>query len=250
MNQLIHERLNLFESISLKKMDGVKLMDRIDSKFIFKCDLLPTILKEVEPFYRCLEIETNKISTYKTLYYDTPDLKLYHKHHNGHLNRYKVRHRTYVDSNLAFLEVKFKSNKGRTVKERIRETNAPATFKDEAQIFLTKQLPFNPGLLAPVVWVNYGRITLVNKQVAERVTIDLNLQFVNGGTVVDATDLVIAEVKQGKKQHSEFLNILTRFRVKQNSISKYCLAVAMTHNNVKKNNFKEKILTIKKITTP
>ena len=65
------------------------------------------------PHYKCVEIENKRVSQYQTLYYDTKDMKLYNEHHNGHLNRYKIRHRTYVDSNLSFLEVKFKNNKGR-----------------------------------------------------------------------------------------------------------------------------------------
>ncbi|MBK7667231.1 MAG: VTC domain-containing protein [Sphingobacteriaceae bacterium] len=112
--------LNSFESITLAEMDKAKLMDRTDTKFTFSEENLKKVLTEVKSDYKILEIENCRMSTYQTLYYDTSDLSLYLKHHNGKLNRYKIRHRTYVESKLGFLEVKFKNNKGRTIKVRIK----------------------------------------------------------------------------------------------------------------------------------
>lgn len=239
--------LDTFEPVTLKEMDGVKLMDRTDTKFTFRLEQLNDVLKEVQSSYKCLEIESKKISTYKTLYYDTNDLMLYNKHHSGSLNRYKIRHRTYVDSMMGYLEVKFKNNKGRTIKERIKQKDVPNVFTENAYSFLLKELPFDPSGLSPVVWVNYSRITLVNKHSAERVTIDLNLQFKTDDTTIDLDELVIAEVKQEKRKKSAFLNVMKSKHIREGSISKYCFAIAFTKDNVKKNNFKEKLLSIKHI---
>ena len=38
-------------------------------------------------------------------------------HHNRRVNRNKIRFREYVGSNLTFLEVKTKNNKGKTIKK-------------------------------------------------------------------------------------------------------------------------------------
>lgn len=228
-------------------MDGVKLMNRTDTKYIFKADLLPDILKEIEPFYYCLEINSTTISKYQTLYYDTKKLSLYSKHHNGELNRYKIRHRTYVDSGLGYLEVKFKNNKGRTIKERIKELKPQLTFKDNAFQFLSNELPFDPNQLIPIVNVNYSRITLVNKQSAERLTIDIDLEFKNEKKTTKLNNLAIAEVKQEKRKSSEFTNVMKKLHIREGSISKYCFAIAFTFDDVKKNNFKEKILSLKHI---
>jgi hypothetical protein len=228
-------------------MDGVKLMDRTDTKFTFRLSQLAEVLAEAAPFYRCLEIENERVSRYRTLYYDTSDLMLYNKHHSGALNRYKIRHRTYVESNLGYLEVKFKNNKGRTIKERIKQKTADESFSETASKFLSEELPFNPSTLLPVVWINYGRITLVNRESAERVTIDLDLEFKRDSESMKLDNLVIAEVKQDKRRPSPFLAIMKRMHIREGSISKYCFAIAFTRDDVKKNNFKEKLFSLKHI---
>jgi len=243
----VSDILNAFNAITLKEMDGVKLMDRTDTKFTFKRELLPELLNAIEPFYSCLHIENKVMSAYQTLYYDTSNLMLYNKHHNGELNRYKIRHRTYVDSNLGYLEVKFKNNKGRTIKERIKEKDPAAVFNEKSHTFLSSELPFNPSILVPVVWVNYSRITLVNKQSAERVTIDIDLEFKKDDQTTALSNLVIAEVKQEKKKASPFIKAMKKYRVREGSISKYCFAIAFMHDGAKKNNFKEKLLALKHI---
>ena len=64
------------------------------------------------------EIDGQRLTAYDTLYYDTLDLQMYLRHHDRQLRRQKIRVRTYVDSQLTFLEVKNKSNKGRTLQAR------------------------------------------------------------------------------------------------------------------------------------
>ncbi len=243
----IHTILQTLDSITLKEMDKVKLMDRTDTKFIFTAQQLQDILSQVNSDYRILEIDGKRISRYKTLYYDTANLDLYKRHHNGELNRYKVRHRSYVESNIGFLEVKFKNNKGRTIKDRIKKTEAFMTLEGESKSFLDSKLPFDAQTLLPVLWVNYSRLTLVNKTSAERLTIDLDLEFIKDQEHQAFSNLVIAEVKQEKKKGSPFLKIMKSKHIREGSISKYCLGIAVTHASVKQNNFKEKLIAIKKI---
>lgn len=228
-------------------MDSVKLMDRTDTKFTFSETQLCEVLNQVKDHYKVLEIESKRQSTYKTLYYDTDNLKLYLDHHNGHLNRYKIRHRTYVDSNTGFLEVKFKSNKSRTIKERIKKVLTPLSWEPDTMEFLQNKLPFDPATLKPVLWVNYKRITLVSNNLTERVTIDVDLEFISDNIVRKMENLVIAEVKQDRKNPSAFLACMKEKHIRVGSISKYCLGIALTQRSVKKNNFKEKILALKHI---
>jgi hypothetical protein len=115
----IDTEISSFESISLSNMDKVKLMSRKDTKFIFEVNDLPSLLSAVKPFYKVAEINDKRISEYKTDYYDTQQFDLYNAHHNGKLNRNKVRYREYVNSELSFFEIKFKDNKNKTVKFRI-----------------------------------------------------------------------------------------------------------------------------------
>ena len=246
MQNYILDNLNLFDTTTLKEMDRVKLMDRTDTKYTFNLKELPVVLKELNSDYKILDIEGNLISRYKTLYFDTENFALYNQHHNGKLNRYKIRHRTYLESNLGFLEVKFKNNKGRTLKTRINEREIPSLHCGKAAEFLKITLPFSPSVLVPKIWVNYGRITLVNKLSAERVTLDLNLEFENEEKSILYNQLVIAEVKQDSKISSPFVSIMRKKHLREGSISKYCFAVASMYSDIKKNNFKQKINGIHK----
>ncbi len=243
----INDILNTFEPISLKEMDSVKLMDRTDTKFVFNRSKLPEVLNSITEFYKVLEVDGKKISRYKTLYYDTSDFSLYLAHHNGHLNRFKIRHRTYIESSLGFLEIKLKTNKERTVKTRIKQKETPLNWQTNSIEFLEKSTPFSSETLVPALWVNYSRITFVNKQSAERITIDLGLEFLKGAVVQNFDELVIAEVKQEKKKPSPFLKIMKQLHIREGSMSKYCLGVTVLCPNIKKNNFKPKLFHLNHI---
>jgi len=243
----INTILKTFETIDLKEMDKVKLMDRTDTKFTFSFDRLADILKEVNPFYKILSVENALVSRYETLYYDTADLYLYHKHHVGHLNRFKIRHRTYVESNIGFLEVKFKNNKGRTIKQRISKNEVPLDWEGDTEAFLSLKTPYEPKSLVPVIWINYNRLTLVNRTSTERLTIDLDLEFLKDEKMQRFHNLVIAEVKQEGKYPSPFSNLMKKLHIREGSISKYCMGIAMTYDHVKTNNFKPKLLNLKEI---
>ena len=91
-----------FDAITLSEMDNVKLMSRTDTKFAFNSKFLPDILSKMGEFYRVLEIDTERIHHYKSLYYDTEDRKFYLDHHNQRVNRNKIRFREYVGSNITF----------------------------------------------------------------------------------------------------------------------------------------------------
>jgi hypothetical protein len=247
MKNPVLEALNIFDPITLQEMDGVKLMDRTDTKFTFNVAQLTDILTESKQHYRILDVGGNRISRYKTLYFDTQGFDLYNKHHSGKLNRYKIRHRTYVESNLGFLEVKFKNNKGRTLKTRIKEVEVPDLNTGKAFTFLEKMLPFSPLDLLPKIWINYSRITLVNKTSAERLTLDLFLEFENEGRKKLLDYLVIAEVKQDSKLPSPFVNLMRQKHIRQGSISKYCFGIASIFSEVKTNNFKQKLSNVNKL---
>jgi hypothetical protein len=239
------EILRDFEPITLQEMEGVKLMNRTDTKFIFNIAQFDDVMRLVKDDYRVLEIAGKKHSRYETLYYDTTGFDLYKQHHKGKLNRYKIRHRTYVDTDAGFLEVKFKNNKGRTIKTRISKKDVPYGWAGDSLEFLEETLPFAPGVLTPVIWINYNRITLVSRKSAERLTIDLGLEFKRGDVHNVLNGLVIAEVKQEKRQASAFMNVMKKKFIREGSISKYCMGIAFTCEDVKKNNFKSKLKTIK-----
>ncbi len=164
------------------------------------------------------------------------------------MNRYKVRSREYVDSQLAFLEVKHKTNKGRTIKSRMQTPGLADEIGTETAAFLHNTLPFDPAQLVPRLWVAYDRITLVSQLRQERVTIDLNLSFSWADETVNLPQLVIVEVKQdGFSTQSEMIRRLRQNQVRPLGLSKYCLGVSLIYPQIKHNNFKSKLRLVEKL---
>jgi VTC domain len=243
----ICEEAWLFEKISLDNMENVKLMDRVDVKYLIPLHLVHQILSEAKRHYKMLEINNQRLCTYETLYYDTEGLDLYHSHQTGRLNRYKVRFRNYVGSDLGYFEVKHKTNKGRTIKKRIKQPNENTNVLNLEKIdFLEKNTPLKAEKLLGDLMVQYKRMTLVNPVSKERLTIDLDLTFIRNQKRVKYNQLVVAEVKQERIAASPIVDIFKQHNLRPGSISKYCLGVLSTHENIKYNRFKSKLLHLKK----
>ena len=249
--------LQQFEPISLAEMEGVKLMNRIDTKFAMNIHQLPAVLLKAKALYFVQEIGHNRLATYDTVYYDTDDWDMYMRHHNRQLVRQKIRVRKYVESHLTFLEIKRKTNQGRTKKKRIAiagfnpQSNDIGHGKEDVKIadFIEQKSRYTWDMISPHLRTFFRRITLVNKQKTERVTIDLNLEWTN---ILNASkkcypDLVVVEVKRDGNRHSPIMQILNEARVHPFKISKYCIGTALTTPGLKKNRFKDKIRRIEKM---
>ncbi len=246
--EAVQRILSQFDPIDLSEMDGVELMNRTDTKFMISVDVLADILPDLRSQYRVLEVAGKRQSLYETLYYDTPDFKHYIQHQNGKKNRYKIRKRQYVDSALSFLEVKFKNNKGRTYKSRIKLKEWNTELDDRGSAFIESKAQSSAGL-EPKLWNAYKRITLVDTVNGERVTLDGDMSFYFGERMCTTKSLVIAEVKQdGENRHSRFMQHMKQRLLRPEGISKYCLGVALLYPEIKSNTFKEKILRITKVT--
>jgi hypothetical protein len=233
--------LSKFSPITLDEMNKVKLLDRIDRKYMFHADMLESILELARRNYYTLEIENKRFACYQTTYFDTPDYQMYLKHHDGKLNRYKVRFRTYLDSGLNFFEIKIKTNTGRTKKSRVQLYDKISNIDGVAANLLERKTDIKADTLTPALTVNYNRITLVSKDLSERLTIDFDMCYEHENGTQFMHDLVIAEVKQDKSGSSPFIDIMSKMRIKDASMSKYCLGVALLVDTIKHNNFKTKI---------
>lgn len=238
----IEQALALFAPISLAEMDGVALLDRTDTKYVMSISQLYGALRQMVGQYRVLEVNHRRLNHYQTLYFDTHDFALFRSHHNGLHTRYKVRFREYVDSDLTFLEVKRKSKTNRTVKCRMQTPNIVTTLDEPTGAFVQAHAPFDPRQLEPKLWNEFLRITLVGIHHAERLTLDLNLQFAWGDAVIALPGVAIAEVKQdGFSRHSPFVRHMRRIGLRPGRFSKYCTGVCMLYDHVKTNNFKPQL---------
>lgn len=229
-------------------MQSVELMNRSDTKFILSLEDLLKVLPGLKEHYRILEISGIRGNHYETLYYDTPGFYFYTRHHNGKLNRLKIRKRRYVESNLNFLEVKFKTNRDQTQKDRRKLPEMSDAISAEQEDFIRRETHFDEPL-EPKLWNTFQRITLVSLALRERITIDRDLSFrTPDGRSIALGNVIIAEVKQPRKnRNSPFVSALHRLHIRPQGISKYCLGVAMLHSGLKTNAFRERIRKIKSI---
>ena len=237
-----------YSLISLEEMDEVRLMNRIDRKFCFHKNDLQDILDSVRDDYYMLQVNGEELISYSTVYFDTVNNEMYNAHHNGKLNRYKIRKRQYDNTGDGFLEVKFKTNKGRTIKNRIPTGFLNDCFADCEQNFINSFTPYSPDELTVSLRNNFKRITLVNKNFKERITIDIGITFQTAEKVFSLDELVVAEVKSDRKsEQSAFLKSLLDHRHKASGFSKYAIGRSIGDNGLKRNAFKEKIRRLEKI---
>jgi hypothetical protein len=237
----IDEMLAPFHPISLEKMDEVKLLDRMDTKFVFNAVKLPDILNQLHSAYHVLEIGQVRLQKYETQYFDTPGNLCYLQHHNKRLSRFKVRTRRYADSGLCYFEIKSKNNKGRTSKERRKQMGLQDEISEKSARFLTSATGLTPSQLRPSIRVDFSRITLVNNELTERITLDSGLTFRDEAAESGFPGIIIAEIKQNRSGASRFQSVLHQAHIQEFRISKYCLGMISLNPDIKQNNFKEKL---------
>lgn len=243
--------LDHLAKIPLEEMTQVKLMDRLDTKYIIPVAVIPELISTAAPFYKTQTIGDITIASYETLYFDTPACYFYHSHLNGKLNRFKIRIRNYVDTRQSFLEIKQKSNKGRTCKKRISHPYHLNFITETDREFILNETGNSTSIPQnPLLFNSFSRITLVNHAFTERLTIDFGLTFVNpkDQKKLGLPKVAIIELKQNKETSSELKKILLEKRIRKTGLSKYCLGMSLLHDNVKNNRYKQKIRQLNKLT--
>jgi len=240
--------LENFDIYELSDKNENNLMRRVDVKYVFHKSKLADILNQALNGFIRLKTSENIIPRYESIYLDTKSFHMYTAHHNGSLNRYKIRQRTYIDTNNTFLEVKFKNNKKITKKVRINNVKSDNFSKIDQNKFIKMNTPFNREELIESVRTSFSRITLSDSKYSERITIDLNIKLCFNSKTETLGDLIVCEVKKNKDViKSEFEKLLTQLSIKPFRISKYCLGNYYLNHNVKHNLYKEKALYINKI---
>ena len=243
------ELLKPFETITLEEMKSVKLMNRTDTKFVTNTSKLYQLLKMAQQDYYVQVIDGERNLGYDTTYFDTTAFDMYNMHQSGHLKRQKIRFRTYYINHLQFMEVKTKNNHGRTKKKRIEVSDMDLNDEEKRQ-FLHKHLRYDVEKLQPVLSNHFSRVTLVNKGMTERLTIDTGLNFHNvlNGSDKDMGQLVVIELKRDGLVYSPVLQMLRQLRIQPHGFSKYCMGSALTgQDHLPVNRFKCKLIEINKL---
>lgn len=242
---MIDKLLSRLPDISLEEMKDVKLMNRIDTKYLVSIGQLCKVLECCADDYYAQMVAGKKMATYDTVYLDSMDMAMYTAHETQRLVREKIRMRTYTDTNETFLEIKRKNNHGRTMKKRIKIRGSNYR-SHEAREFLTQRSSFTSDKLLPMLETHFDRITLVNHAKTERLTIDINLQFRNlkNSNVATCRDMAIIELKRDGLTPSPMKDLLMRQHIHTCGFSKYCIGCALTDSTLRQNNLKQKLRTL------
>lgn len=243
------EVIENFSSISLEEMGKVKLMNRVDTKYVTQINRIEDLLKLASSKYMIQEIGGGRNMPYYTCYYDTRDVDMFYQHQRGKKTRQKIRRRKYEGSEtLPFLEIKSKNNKGRTRKKRIPMDNGNQL--DKYSEFIEQHSNYRVRDLVPKIENHFHRITLVNYDMTERITIDTGLEFHNFETdsIITLPHVGIIEWKRdGNNVDSPLKELLLKLRIHQGGFSKYCIGMAATDPSLRQNRIKIKLRYINKI---
>ncbi len=240
--------LEVFERVPLEDLLEGAQMDRIDRKFPFHISQVPRVLNALERDYKIVKAAGSVISPYDSLYFDTADYLFFRRHHNGYLHRNKIRYRSYPRTHTTFLEVKRKSNKGRTAKSRILCSDLNFPLKKDRIEFLSENMTnMDPESLVPSVFIKYHRIAFIAEDGNERFSLDFNIRAKLEDKETDFGEVVILEVKQDQKFTSPIIARMRELRLGEASLSKYCLALTMLKPDLKSNRFKMDLRRLEKI---
>jgi hypothetical protein len=247
---LNNKPLSLFLPVALGDISHIRLMNRMDTKFVFHAGSLPALLQKLIPYYHVLDMDGERSFLYQTRYFDTSDMLFYRQHVTGKLPRFKVRFRTYESTGISYLEVKMKSNSNRTVKWRIRNQSSPYELNNEAKLFIKEHVPLPVFQLQETLDNIFTRITLAGSGTRERVTIDTGMTYSNNhGGSVTIPCLAVAELKSEgyPSSSSPFIRAMKEMRIHSTGFSKYCMGNALIGEVPKKNMLKQKIMLLNKI---
>lgn len=240
---MIAEPLTRFAPIALAELvETAELLTRIDRKYLVDDETAVTLLAALDPYTRALEIDGVRQSTYESVYFDTPDLLSYHMAAQARRRRFKLRTRGYVDSDLAYLEIKTKGARGETVKERteydtlVRDRLTDEARREVADALETVGVPAERATeLESTLVTRYRRATLLMADQGSRTTIDTELEWVEPeGGGFELPGMTIVETKS-MSHASEVDRILWRLGVRPVSLSKYATGMAALHPELPRN---------------
>jgi hypothetical protein len=242
--------LNKLIPLSLEALSSVSLMNRVDIKYLLNFRSVSGLIDLLSDKYKVLEIGDLKLFPYSSTYLDTSDFLFYNQHVRGEFARYKIRYRRYESTENSFLEVKKRTNKGRTIKWRIEGKADDRSFDPQAAIFIREHSPVSADSIRPVLHNRFTRITMAGIETRERITIDFNISFsdLNGNASLSFPWLAVVELK--KESYSDslyFRSLIKNVSAYQTSFSKYCIGSCLLNNSLKRNVLKSNLLLLKKL---
>ncbi|MDQ7991140.1 MAG: polyphosphate polymerase domain-containing protein [Propionicimonas sp.] len=218
-----------------------ELLTRVDRKYLLDRREAAGVLHLLDPRTRVLAIDGRRRFRYESVYFDTPDLLSYRQAALARRHRFKVRTRSYLDTDLAFLEVKVRGSRDVTVKDRISyDPDSRARLTELGRDYAGETLDERgldgsvAGELEQTLLTRYERVTLLPPEPGVRVTVDTDLSWTDGEGDLSLPDLVIVETKSGPHP-SGIDRLLWRSGHRPESVSKYGTGLAALRGDLPAN---------------
>jgi hypothetical protein len=228
------DRLAGFRGVSLAQLDErAALLSRIDTKYAVERAQFLELLERLRDDHDVLEIDGRRCFEYRSVYFDTPELRCFWDHVQGRLPRFKARTRLYRDTGSCVFEVKLKRNDEEMDK---RQTEHPAERAEELTDSATRcveEALSDAGLDAPAdmvpsVRTAFTRITLTARDSAQRVTCDLDVRLSSprGTTAALQEKFMLVETKT-ERGGGPASRVLRELGVTEISLSKYRVGASL-----------------------
>jgi VTC domain len=238
-----------FPPADLALLQARALLQRSDTKFLVPIALLPALLGELPAHYAVLGAPGALGSPYRTLYFDTPELRCFHDHRRGRRLRHKLRIRTYDDRRLTYLEIKSRRSSALTDKARLELPYDQGHLDERCAALIAARCQLDAAQLRPQLWIDYRRLTLIGLHREERCTLDFSLSVADVDhtrTTAALDGLAFLEVKQPEPDPaSPMLRALRALQQRPRSLSKYLVAVCELHPEERANQLRPTLRAVR-----
>lgn len=255
-NPAITDLIHRFTPVSLDELnESASLLTRVERKYILRTSSLVQVLRRIEPLVKVLDMNGNRQTGYESVYFDTPDFESYLDAAHSRRRRFKVRSRSYLETETTYLEVKTKGQRNQTAKERLSyDFSDRYSLTDQARSYVADVMRgdgitrVDAQMLAPACVTKYARTTLLQSaganSEAARATIDLGLTWLepdNHEPALELPEIAIVETKSGTTV-SPVDKALWWEGFRPITMSKFCTGMATMHLDLPRNKW-HRILT-------
>ena len=213
--------------------ERASLLRRVDNKYAVEWSRFLELIDRLRSDHDVLEIDGRREFGYRSVYFDTPDLRCFADHAQGRSPRFKARTRLYEDTGSCVFEVKLKPADGETDK---RQTNHPPdqceVLTPAASECLAAAL-HDAGLEVPdrmeaALSTSFRRVTLASRGAPQRLTCDIGVRLSSprGGTAMLSGDVVLVETKTETGEGAAY-DALAGMRLEPISLSKYRVGIGL-----------------------
>ncbi|HRE00874.1 MAG TPA: polyphosphate polymerase domain-containing protein [Ilumatobacteraceae bacterium] len=212
---------------------AAELTTRVDRKYIVPHAMIHEVVACVtgaaSSDLHVLEIDGRRSSLYETVYFDTPNRQSYLGAAYGRRRRFKVRTRTYLDSDRCQLEVKLNGGRGESAKVALAMPSRDrGRITAEGYAFISEHLPVTlDGPLHPAVTTRYRRMTVVDYAGTARITCDTDLSMEAPDGRVACLDAAVVVETKSSGPPTMFDRVLWRHGCRPAPISKFAVGMAL-----------------------